>query len=227
MKPIDRVGTFQADIIEYGLQKYESGAVAVAVKCLIRSQWNPESQLWDDWSGYEQHEAGGFLNVVKKDGTLNSNQVEALVQHAGWDGQLSSIANEQWRPTPCQIKVDPNEYKGKTTFQISFINQFDRIPGAVGNVNIDEAKSMDAQHGGALRALLANARRNGTRPAKPVGPRRRRQWPKQITDRQTAIHLSQQMKNCKRHNRWRYTVLVIADAKVWRDVERIPIPIGL
>ncbi len=169
---IDRAGNFRAEITEYGLQEYDSGAVAIALKALITAEWNRESGEWDDWTQYEATEATGYVNIVKKDGSANKNQVEALIQFAGWDGKLSSVANQEWQTTPCQIVVNAEVYKNQTQYKISFINDFERTPGGFGNVDPDKAKSLDSKYGNTLRAIAGNVRRGKPadvkgRPASP------------------------------------------------------------
>jgi hypothetical protein len=170
---IDRVGDFQACIYEYGLQEYDSGAVAIAAKATISAMWNPDAESWDDWTSYDV-EALGYLFIVKKDGTVNDKQVDALVNHCGWDGNIASIINATWQPTPCQVKIAPNTYNGETTYRISFLNAFDRVPGgSFGNVDVVKAKELEARHGAALRAIVGNAKR-GTAPpngkSRPASP---------------------------------------------------------
>jgi hypothetical protein len=169
MQPCDREGTFKAQIESYGLKEMETGSVAVAIRANLLECWSGEG--WDAWSEY-QMDATGDLWIVKKDGTLNSSQVEALIKCAGWDGNLESITNETWKPTPCQVVVQRDDYKGQTRFRIAFINDIDRTPGAFGNVDAGKAKELQARHGAALRALAGNAKRNGA-PAptgKPATP---------------------------------------------------------
>lgn len=154
----DRTGTFRAEITAYGLRNADSGAVAVSLAVLLTEIWNGEA--WQDWREF-QMEAHGDLWVIKKDGTIAKNAVNSLIDYAGWDGSLDSVANDQWRPTPCQVQVGSQEYKGETQYRIEFVNDFNRNPaGGVGNVSPEKAKELSAKYGSQLRALVGNRIRN-------------------------------------------------------------------
>lgn len=167
---MDREGDFQIQIKEYGIQKYDSGATAIAVVADVLAQYNHETGEWDDWSGYDVI-ARGYLNIIKKDGTVNTSQVEALSKHCGWTGSLAMIAEGDWKPTPCQCSIQENTYKDQTSYRINFINAFDRVPGGIGTMKPEDAKALDMQFGGALRAAAGNANHGKTTPAgKPASP---------------------------------------------------------
>lgn len=166
---IDRTGIFRAEIVEYGLREMESQAVAVAVRAKILEAWNPEKETWDDWQQYEV-EATGLIWVVKKNGSMNQNQAEALMKHCAWDGSFNSIYDKTWRPTPCQIVVTRDDYKDQERFRISWINDFDRTPG-VSNIDEDQVRQLQVQHSASLRAMAANVRRNAPVPeGRPPAP---------------------------------------------------------
>jgi hypothetical protein len=168
MQPVDREGTFQAEIESFGLKEMESGSIAISIRANLTACWSGEG--WDSWSEYMM-DAQGDLWIVKKDGTLNSPQVEALMKHAGWDGNLESIINETWKPTPCQVVVQKDSYKGVDRYKIGFINDLNRTPGAMSNVDAAKAKELQARYGAQLRALAGNAVRNNAAPAgKPSAP---------------------------------------------------------
>lgn len=168
--PVDRKGDFRAEIKEYGLQKKDSGAVGVRMKFQILECWNSETESWDDWREYNA-EAWGTSWIIKKDnGGVANKAVEALVANAGWDGDLKSIVNNTWVPTPCQISTEENVYNGVTSYPMSFLNAYDRVPGAnVGNVTADGLKELEARFGAPLRAVVGNAKRNTAAPAAANG----------------------------------------------------------
>jgi hypothetical protein len=167
---IDREGDFQIQIREAGVQKYDSGATAIAVIANVLAQFNHETGEWDDWSQYDVV-ARGYLNIIKKDGTINKSQVESLCKHAGWNGSLAMIAEGEWKPTPCSCNIEANEYKDQVSYRIGFINAFDRVPGGLGTMKPEDAKSLDAQFGSAMRAIAGSATHGNTKPAgKPSSP---------------------------------------------------------
>jgi hypothetical protein len=125
------------------------------------------------WREYDM-EAFGDVWIVKKDGALNDRQAKALMQHAGWDASLASISEATWKPTPCQVEITHEKYKDQDQFKISWVNDFNRVPGAgaLSNVDSDKVKELEARFGSPLRALQGNVRRNTTAPAgkKPSPP---------------------------------------------------------
>lgn len=169
---IDRTGHFRAVITEYGLNEYESGAVAVAIKARITDQWNGESKEWESWEQYEEVEAAGFLNVVKKDGKLNKAQVESLIKYCNWNGELSSIAERTWEPCACQISIGCEVYKDQKQYRINFVNDYSRTPGEVGNVDSEKAKALDSRFGGEMRAIFGTVKQRNAPPAgnRPKSP---------------------------------------------------------
>lgn len=170
---IDRPGNFQCEFKEYGLTERESGAVAISVIAQITAQYNDESGEWDDWKEYDV-EARGDLYIIKKDGGLNNSQVEALCKYAGWSGSLAAIRDRTWTPTPCQVSIEGDEYKGVTRYKIGFVNAFDRTPGGVGNITDDKVKALEVKFGASLRAVAGSATHGTTKPAgKPAAPPRR------------------------------------------------------
>lgn len=167
MQPCDREGTFKARIESYGVKELESGAIAVSICAHLTDIWNGET--WEPWGDYQQ-EALGDLWIVKKDSSINNNQVEALIKNAGWDGDIASIVDEKWNPTPCQVVVKADTYKDQTRFKIAFLNALDRAPGGMGNVDSKKAKELQTRFGAQLRAIAGNAKRNGSAPAPATKP---------------------------------------------------------
>jgi hypothetical protein len=173
MQPVDRVGIFRAQIVEFGLNEAESGSVAINIRAHLTEWWDGEK--WVDWNPSQQ-ECDGSLWVVKKDGSANEGAAESLMRHAGWDASFSSVVNGTWKPTPCQVEIREDEYKQKKRKRIEFINDFSRTPGALSNVDSSKASDLDNRFGPSFRALAGNVMRNrpspggGSRPPAPPPP---------------------------------------------------------
>lgn len=172
-QPCDREGNFKAHILDYGIRKADSGAIAVTIKAQLMALWDSEQQDWIPWSEYDQ-EAWGDIWVVKKDGSLNENAVKSLINHAGWDGTLESIANKTWQPADCQVQIQENKYQGETTYRVSFVNDLERIPGGINSLSQQEVGALAAQYGAPLRALAGtalNAKKSAPKPgSRPAAP---------------------------------------------------------
>lgn len=172
MLPCDREGQFRGEITEYGLKEMDSGAIAVAILVRLTEMW--DGDMWADWKEYEM-ECGGDVWIVGKEGKLNEKAAKSLINFAGWDGNIEAIQNEQWRPTPCQVAVKKEEYKGTTYFKVAFVNDYERTPGALSMISADKAKELQARFGSQFRAMAGNVKRNGApapTTAKPPAPKR-------------------------------------------------------
>jgi hypothetical protein len=178
----DRAGQFKGDITEYGLRQMQapSQAVCVPIKVLLTEWW--DGAQWVDWRSYGM-EAQGDIWIGKKDGAVNEKQIEALVKCAGWDGNLASLVDGSWTPTPCQVAVEEDSYNDQTRFRISWLNPLDRTPGGGSLSNVDETnvKALEARFGSPSRAIVAAAKRNAApttgKPPAPPKPAARQPVP--------------------------------------------------
>ena len=167
---LEWAGTCRGKIMEYGIREADSGAIAISVKAAIDAYFDTEGNAWVECGG-DNYEATGDLWIVKKDGTPNSGQVESLCQHAGWDGNLESVASSTWATKPCSFVLNREEYKDVVRHRISFLNAYDRTPGLVGNVSSEKAKALQDRFGAQFRALAGNVQWNTVAPAgKPPVP---------------------------------------------------------
>jgi len=157
MNPVDREGTFRAEITEYGIREAESGSVGVTIRCKLTEWW--DGQQWLDWSSYDV-EALGDVWIVKKDGSLNEPAAQSLIRHAGWDGNIDAIANSVWQPTKCAVAIQREEYKGQVRFKIAFVNDWARTPGQLSSISADKARELATRYGGQLRAMAGSVQRN-------------------------------------------------------------------
>jgi hypothetical protein len=172
MQACDRAGNFRAIILEYGLKEMDSGAVAVSLHVKLTELF--DNGEWHEWEQFDM-ECFGDVWIIKKDGAINEKASESLMRHAGWDGNIDSIVSEAWKPMPCQVVVNKEEYQGRTSFKVAFINDYSRTPGQMSNVTPDKARELQNRFGSQLRALVGNVKRNqptppNGRPAAPPPP---------------------------------------------------------
>lgn len=170
-KPLNWAGNCRGQILEYGLAEMDSGATAVNITARVDEYWDAADKGWKDCRA-EMFETEGAIWIIKKDGKINQSQAESLMQHAGWDGKPTSIENGSWKPTPCSFVVNEDTYKDESRFRISWLNDYDREPGASGNVSPERARELETQYGSQLRALAGNVARNDVPPpeGKPSAP---------------------------------------------------------
>lgn len=175
---IDRDGVFQGRIIEYGLSEMESGAVCVNVMAKISAQFDFHSKSFVDWTNYTDVFARGAIWIVNKKGEVLDKAVKSMVDFAGWDGSLESIANETWQPEPCQFSIQPETDKdGREKageYRIAFLNDYDRVPGSMSNIKPEQVGTLSAKYGGQFRALAgrqpakASTNKPTTQPQRPA-----------------------------------------------------------
>ncbi len=168
---LEWAGTARGTILEYGLSQVESGAVAVNLVAKVDECWDADANAWVDYRSHD-YRVRGDIWIVKKDGKPNQAQAQALIDFAGWDGSLEAITNGTWQPTPCSFVINEDTYKDVTRYRVSWLNAYDRTPGAIGNMTPDKVKVLQAQYGPQFRALAGNAKRAAAAPptSKPIVP---------------------------------------------------------
>lgn len=166
---LNQAGIFRGAIKEYGLTESESGATAVSLVAAIHDIWDAPTKQWCDWRGYDLTVRGDVW-IVKKDGTANQSALESLATCLDFT-DMTSVADETWRPGQCSFTVEEDKYKDKTRYRISWLHDYDREPGGVGNVSVEKAKALQTKYGSQIRAILGNVKRQqATPPAAPPVP---------------------------------------------------------
>lgn len=168
---VDRDGTFRAEITGFGLKEMESGAVSVAIAARLTGWFGAETgnePQWYDFSMMNMEADGDFWIVGsrEKGSKVNEHAARSLIQFAGWDGMFDSIQNQTWEPTPCQVVIKSEEYRGTKRRKIAFLNDYNRTPGAnLSNVTPEKVKELSTRFGSQFRAIAGSIKRNGTMPS--------------------------------------------------------------
>jgi hypothetical protein len=161
-------GTCRGQITEYALAEMKTGAVAINLTARVTEYWDEETGEWKDCSTGDL-ETGGPVWIILKNGNINQPAAESLMKHAGWDGDLTSIENQRWEPTPCAFVVKIDNYNDEVRYRIGYINAFEAIPsGGSTAVSVDRITALQAQYGPQLRALAGSIEMNATPP--PAAP---------------------------------------------------------
>lgn len=167
---LDRPGIFKARPFGWFVRTFEgSQAVAISIEFIISAQLNDSE--WEDWSGYEEHSIIGDFFIVKKDGTININMVERLIESIGWDADLQSIQSDPPGVT-VQITVGEEKYQGRTRLKVQWLNPADYSPRPQA-APPDQIQQLQSRFGSLLRAAAGGAAKgNGgsaaRAPAKPA-----------------------------------------------------------
>ncbi len=163
------IGNFRGNIVDYKAVEGKSNTVFVSIDVQVTGYYSPETKEWQDNFENNSLIATGFLCIVKKDRQLNELACRSLIEHAGWDGTMSSIISKTWQPKPISFTHEESTYDGKTSLRIGFINDFDSTAES-GGMSEEDAKKFDMQYSPQLRALSSNSPSN-TPPPPPTKPR--------------------------------------------------------
>ena len=173
---MNQAGNFRVQITEHYLTEKESGSVAITAFANVLDRWMPPANDTDGyWESWQQHDVvvrGDFyiVGTTVKGGKLNDKLIEALIQFCGWDGNIQSIQNGSWQPSPCRMSIEDNTYEGKTTYRMGWPSDFNSVPGGQ---RLDDAgmKRIESKHASAMRAIAGNVKRNTAPPTeKPPSP---------------------------------------------------------
>jgi hypothetical protein len=176
---LDREGHFQVRCKDYTLAEFESGAVSLNMTCQVLAAWDAETESWTSWAEYEEVEVEGAISLIKKknpDGTaggLNEKQIDSLCENCGWNANMGELVAKSWKPNDFQAHVKKDEYKGRVSYKIAWINPLEATPGGNGLTPMatEAAQRLQDHFGPQLRALAAKAKEKQQKPAgKPTLP---------------------------------------------------------
>jgi hypothetical protein len=138
MNPIDRPGAFRGIPQEWGVGETKNGYPQFVARIKATEYFDADGTVggkageWIDWSEYDQEIIGYFVLYTKdaKSGQwkelLNAQQIKKAF---GWSGaSFTALSNGNYSDKKVLIRVDPNEYNGNTTLQVSWIDVEDASP---------------------------------------------------------------------------------------------------
>lgn len=169
MQKLENEGNFRVRCMKYSLYKATSGSVAVNMSFEILEAYGDDDGFWNDWRGEEVEVEGAFW-IIKKDGSINERQVESLVAHCGWSGDLGEISQGKWKPEDCQVVVKKQMYNNQAQFKASFINGYDSVPGEGFSMSAEDANAVAEAYGAGFRAAAANAKAKKAPAGRPQSP---------------------------------------------------------
>lgn len=164
----DRDGRFKARIIESGLGETGTNKLLTfTAKYALTDWWNGE--MWEAWESYCA-EIIGYHYLVKRDGTPNATQVDALRGALGWNGDLAALHNTQWAE-PVQVSLGYEEYQGKSRLKVQYVNPVDYEGASLKHASPDEVRGIVGKYGAMFRALGGGAPASSAPPkTKPAAP---------------------------------------------------------
>ena len=158
MSLINRTGTFRGDVVDAGVSVTTNKYPQYVAKLLAAEYWDTEEQKWVSWKDVEENEITAFLVLFGGTGeTLTCQQVKKVT---GWDGVAFTGLNNIDPTKLClQFRVEDNEYKGKTTKQVTWVDVYDATPGGAGirKLDVAELAQLDAKYKTTLAATAKKA----------------------------------------------------------------------
>ena len=155
-KKINREGTFIGYAMQSGVSKTKAnGHPQFVAKLQAVQEYDFESQQFIDITGVEEVEAVGYFVLFGKDckATLNAKQIKVAYPHL-LPLSTRKLNDEDLSETPIQFRVEEREYNKKTTFDVTWIDHVDAIPGGtVGKADDATVDEIEAKYAAAFREL--------------------------------------------------------------------------
>lgn len=164
MALIDRESTFRGKVVDHGISATKNEWPQFVCKLLATEIWDEEDQVWVSLADVEldANEITAYIVLIGKDGeTLSFDQVKKVFK---WDGASFQVLNGgDYSEVGIQFRVEENTYEEKTRLQVTWIDEYDAIPGrSVRKLDASELKQLDAKFAAQLKAGGKK-----TAPAKP------------------------------------------------------------
>lgn len=154
MLKLDRPGIFKATVLHWSFKAFPgkmSRAVNIGFK--ITAQLG-DGNVWQDWSGYEDHTVYGDFFIVGKDGRVLVEQLERLSESLKWNGDVRDIPNGLPPEIEVQIKVEEEIYENKPRYKAMWINPKEYTGGRHNQTDIEEVSNFHNQYGSQIRAAI-------------------------------------------------------------------------
>ena len=162
MTPVDREGKYTARAIEWGIRpsaKEDSQSVSVNIKFLMLTY---EGEQWEEYQQFAFHNC----YIVGRDGNINDKSVRSLCEALGWGGDIKDFEPDSGAEfTDCRVTIEAEEYDGKNTFKIKWINPLDG--GGMSTASDQDVAALGTRLGAKFRAIAGDVKMNSKPPAPP------------------------------------------------------------
>jgi hypothetical protein len=151
----DRAGTFRAIIRQSGFQSNDAtGSAGFTYEAFLTEWYSTQEDKWHDCSD-QDFAITGYLNLVKRDGSVNERGRNTLIEVFGWDGaDFNWFATMSDANPRCQLVVEYEEYKGKQVPKPQWINPADAKPGGLfKKASATEISAAASKFGAKFRSL--------------------------------------------------------------------------
>lgn len=166
----NRPGRFRATVLDRGVSETGSNNLLTFIIRFLLTQESTPNGDWQDIE-IEGMEITAYVYLEKKDGSINDRAVEDLKKALGWPGDNPFWLEGRGDPPntgpeqlpDCQVTLDWEEYKGKRSIRVQWINPYDSEGGGIQHSTDDVRKRVLNRLGPKLRAMAG-----GTPAAKPA-----------------------------------------------------------
>lgn len=146
MSTVSREGWFKAKITDHGVGQTRSELPQWVGDFSLLEHYDGEDYI--DWSEYGEA-ITGYMVLIGHSGKelLNCDQVKKTFD---WDGtSFAELDGMDLEGKVVLIKVEENEYEGKVSMQVNWIDKEDATPGGSGIKKLDKSalKDLDAKFG--------------------------------------------------------------------------------
>ena len=143
MSLISNAGTYRGVATASGVALSTGGFPQFVANISALEAYDFDEKEWVDWCGQDE-EITTYQVLFGGNGkpTLSAKQLQKVL---GWSGQSFQELNDaNYEAVPFQFRVEENEYNGKVTLQVSWIDAYDTVPGRqVQKLNAADVKKLD------------------------------------------------------------------------------------
>lgn len=176
---IDSTGTYLGTIVEHSLGETKNGFPQFIVRVKADEKYVADTDglahfkltepQYVDWSSFDEEQLGYLVLFKSKDQLDDSTKLlnyEQLQLATGWEGtSFDDLNNGKFVGKKILFRVEENEYQGKVSLQMNWIDSVDAAPER-------SLKSLDVNKVKGLNALLKTTVKKSPAPvaAKPAKP---------------------------------------------------------
>ena len=155
----NETGIYRARPIEWVIEEYEGKQTkALRIKFEIIQRWDGDGGGGGTWSA---EFPGGYVQfhrafIIGKEGNLNERAIRSLTEAGLWDGNFESLAQDPNPHARAIVDVRENEYNGRVSYRIEWVNPDAEKPRAAGGPRTTDAsvlQQLQARFGAQTRAM--------------------------------------------------------------------------
>lgn len=148
------MGRYLARPVDWTVEEATSGNKLLQFVCKYELQFFWTAGAWEDVQ-HDNLSITGYHYLMKSDGSQNTATIDKLKAALGWDGRsINSLAGGNWRDCQVQLTIDREEYQGKWTTKVKWIDSGDSDPNgpSLKKAAPQVIQSLEAKYGALFRA---------------------------------------------------------------------------